>query len=82
MGYFTKEKKGDLLSRMNSDVFEIEAVAANSLEILFKEPYIMIGYFIALFAISVKLTLFTLADHSHICHRHCPGYKKIAQGSQ
>ncbi|MFZ1305764.1 MAG: ABC transporter ATP-binding protein [Ferruginibacter sp.] len=60
LGYFTKEKKGDLLSRMNSDVFEIEAVAANSLEVLFKEPYIMIGYFIALFAISVKLTLFTL----------------------
>ena len=60
MGYFTTEKKGDLLSRMNSDVFEIEAVAANSLEVLFKEPYIMIGYFIALFAISVKLTLFTL----------------------
>ncbi len=60
MGYFTKEKKGDLLSRMNSDVFEIEAVAANSLEILFKEPYIMVGYFIALFFISVKLTLFTL----------------------
>ncbi len=60
MGYFTKEKKGDLLSRMNSDVFEIEAVAANSLEVLFKEPYIMIGYFVALFLISVKLTLFTL----------------------
>lgn len=60
MGYFTKERKGDLLSRMNSDVFEIEAVAANSLEVLFKEPYIMIGYFIALFTISVKLTLFTL----------------------
>jgi ATP-binding cassette, subfamily B, bacterial MsbA len=60
MGYFTKERKGDLLSRMNADVFEIEAVAANSLEVLFKEPYIMIGYFVALFAISVKLTLFTL----------------------
>ncbi len=60
MGYFTKEKKGDLLSRMNSDVFEIEAVAANSLEVLFKEPYIMIAYFIALFTISAKLTLFTL----------------------
>ena len=60
MGYFTKEHKGDLLSRMNSDVFEIESVAGNSLEVLFKEPYIMIGYFIALFAISVKLTLFTL----------------------
>ena len=60
MGYFTKEHKGDLLSRMNSDVFEIEAVAGNSLEVLFKEPYIMIAYFIALFSISVNLTLFTL----------------------
>ncbi|MBS1742940.1 MAG: ABC transporter ATP-binding protein [Bacteroidetes bacterium] len=60
MGYFTKEHKGDLLSRMNSDVFEIEAVASNSLEVLFKEPWVMIGYFAALFAISVKLTLFTL----------------------
>jgi ATP-binding cassette, subfamily B, bacterial MsbA len=60
LGYFTKEHKGDLLSRMNSDVFEIEAVAGNSLEVLFKEPYVMIGYFIALFLISVKLTLFTL----------------------
>lgn len=60
LGYFTKEHKGDLLSRMNSDVFEIEAVAANSIEVLFREPYVMIGYFIALFAISVKLTLFTL----------------------
>lgn len=60
MGYFTKEHKGDLISRMNSDVFEIEAVAANSLEVLFKEPYIMIAYFIALFTISFKLTLFTL----------------------
>lgn len=60
MGYFTKEHKGDLLSRMNADVFEIESVAGNSLEVLFKEPYIMLGYFIALFSISVNLTLFTL----------------------
>ncbi len=60
LGYFTKEHKGDLLSRMNSDVFEIEAVAANSINVLFKEPYVMIGYFIALFTISVELTLFTL----------------------
>ncbi|HNP54954.1 MAG TPA: ABC transporter transmembrane domain-containing protein, partial [Ferruginibacter sp.] len=60
LGYFTKEHKGDLISRMNSDVFEIEAVASNSLEVLFKEPYVIIGYFIALFAISAKLTFFTL----------------------
>jgi ATP-binding cassette, subfamily B, bacterial MsbA len=60
MGFFTKESKGDLISRMNSDVFEIEGVAASSLEVIFKEPNLIIGYFIALFAISVKLTLFTL----------------------
>ncbi len=60
MGYFTKENKGDLLSRMNSDVFEIESVATNSFEVLFKEPYLIVGYFIALFSISVKLTIFTL----------------------
>ena len=60
LGYFTKEHKGDLLSRMNSDVFEIEAVASNSLEVLFKEPYMLIGYFVTLFIISAKLTFFTL----------------------
>jgi subfamily B ATP-binding cassette protein MsbA len=60
MGFFTKEHKGDLISRMNSDVFEIEGVAGGSLEVLFKEPSLVIGYFIALFAISTQLTLFTL----------------------
>lgn len=60
LGYFTKEHKGDLISRLNGDVYGIEGAAASSLEVLFKEPYVMIGYFIALFAISAKLTLFTL----------------------
>lgn len=60
LGYFTKEHKGDLISRLNTDVYGIEGAAASSLEVLFKEPYVMIGYFIALFAISAKLTLFTL----------------------
>jgi subfamily B ATP-binding cassette protein MsbA len=60
MGFFTKEHKGDLISRMNSDVFEIESVAATSLEVLIKEPSLIMGYFIALFTISAQLTLFTL----------------------
>jgi ATP-binding cassette, subfamily B, bacterial MsbA len=60
MGFFTKEHKGDLISRMNADVFEIEGVAANSLEVLIKEPSMVIGYFVALFTISTQLTLFTL----------------------
>jgi ATP-binding cassette, subfamily B, bacterial MsbA len=60
LGFFTKEHKGDLLSRLNSDVYAIEGVASSSLEVVFKEPYLMIGYFVALFAISPQLTLFTL----------------------
>jgi subfamily B ATP-binding cassette protein MsbA len=60
LGYFTKERKGDLLARMNADVFEIEAAAGNSIEVLFKQPYLIVAYFVSLFLISVKLTLFTL----------------------
>ena len=60
LGYFTKEHKGELLSRLNGDVYAIESVAASSIDVIFKEPYVFIGYFVALFAISVKLTLFTL----------------------
>lgn len=60
LGYFTKEHKGDLISRLNHDVYGVEGAAASSLEVIFKEPYVMAGYFIALFAISPELTLFTL----------------------
>jgi subfamily B ATP-binding cassette protein MsbA len=60
LGYFTKEHKGDLLSRLNGDVYVIESVAGSSIEVVFKEPYMLIGYFVALFLISTKLMLFTL----------------------
>jgi len=60
LGYFTKEQKGDLLSRLNGDVYAIEGVASSSVEVVFKEPFMLITYFVALFAISYKLTLFTL----------------------
>jgi subfamily B ATP-binding cassette protein MsbA len=60
LGYFTKEHKGDLLSRLNGDVYVIESVAGSSVEVVFKEPYMLIGYFVALFLISTKLMLFTL----------------------
>jgi subfamily B ATP-binding cassette protein MsbA len=60
LGYFTKEHKGDLISRLNTDVYGVESAATSSLEVLFKEPSLLIGYFIGLFVISAKLTLFTL----------------------
>ncbi len=60
MGYFTNERKGDLLSRITIDVQEIEGAIVNTLDALFKEPFLLIGYFILLFSISIKLTFFTL----------------------
>ncbi|MBX2925392.1 MAG: ABC transporter ATP-binding protein [Chitinophagaceae bacterium] len=60
LGYFTREHKGDLISRLNTDVYGVESAASSSLEVIFKEPVSLILYFIGLFAISAKLTLFTL----------------------
>ncbi|WP_375446280.1 ABC transporter ATP-binding protein [uncultured Fibrella sp.] len=60
LGYFTREHKGDLLSRLNGDVYAIEGVAGSSIEVVFKEPSMLIGYFAALFLISPRLMLFTL----------------------
>ncbi len=60
VGYFTNERKGDLLSRLTTDVQEVEGSVVNTLDAVFKEPFLLIGYFVLLFAISWELTLFTL----------------------
>ncbi len=58
--YFSKLKKGDLISRISNDIQEIENMVTSSLTVVFRDPLITIGYFIILFIMSVKLTLFTL----------------------
>jgi ATP-binding cassette, subfamily B, bacterial MsbA len=60
IGYFNNQRKGDLISRFTNDAQEVENAIVNSLKVVFKEPITIIVYFILLFAISVKLTLFTL----------------------
>jgi len=60
LGFFSNERKGDLISRVTNDVQEVEVSVLNSPKALFREPATIILYFIALFIISVKLTLFTL----------------------
>lgn len=60
LGYFTEQKKGDLISRMTVDIQEIQNSVTNSLKVLFKEPILVIGYFVILFSMSVKLTLLTI----------------------
>lgn len=60
IGYFNNQRKGDLISRFTNDAQEVENAVVNSLKVVFKEPVTIIVYFVLLFALSAKLTLFTL----------------------
>lgn len=60
LGYFSQERKGDLIARMSGDVNEIEYSIISVLEMLIKNPILITCYFIALLAISWQLTIFTL----------------------
>jgi subfamily B ATP-binding cassette protein MsbA len=60
IGFFTEERKGNIMSKVMADVQEVEGTVVNSLKAVIKEPFLLIGYFIALFFISAKLTLITL----------------------
>ena len=60
MGYFTEARRGDVISRMTNDVNEVEASIMSALDILFKDPVMILVYLITLFVISWQLTLFVL----------------------
>ncbi|GAB4399670.1 MAG: ABC transporter ATP-binding protein [Microscillaceae bacterium] len=60
LGYFSSQRKGDLLSRFTSDVQEVEGAIVFSLDMLLRDPFALLVYFVALFSISVPMTLFTL----------------------
>ncbi|MCR5152796.1 MAG: ABC transporter ATP-binding protein/permease [Prevotella sp.] len=60
MGFFSEERKGDIIARMSGDVQEIESSIMSSLDMLFKNPILIIAYFATLVFISWQLTLFTL----------------------
>lgn len=60
IGYFTEERKGDIMSRMTNDVNEVEASIMSTVDILFKNPLMILIYLIMLFAISWQLTLFAM----------------------
>ncbi len=60
LGFFSEERKGDIIARMSGDVAEVENSIMSSLDMLFKNPVLIIAYFSALIVISWQLTLFTL----------------------
>ena len=61
LGYFSQQKKGDIIARMSGDVGEIENSITSSLDMLIKNPILIIIYFATLIFISWELTLFTIA---------------------
>lgn len=60
LAYFTEKRKGDILSRISSDVLEVEWSILNSLEMIFREPVTLFIYLLTLFIMSPYLTLFVL----------------------
>ncbi|MFY0605640.1 MAG: ABC transporter ATP-binding protein [Cyclobacteriaceae bacterium] len=59
--YLSSQQKGDLISRVTSDVQEVEQTVINAMKAIIKDPLLIIGYFVVLFSISIELTLYTLA---------------------
>ena len=60
MSFFSKERKGDIITRMSGDVSEIENSIAQSLDMLIKNPILIIVYVGTLIAISWQMTIFTI----------------------
>ena len=60
LGFFSEERKGDIIARMSGDVQEVENSIMSSLDMLFKNPILIVAYFTALVIISWQLTIFTI----------------------
>ncbi|WP_266203151.1 ABC transporter ATP-binding protein [Pontibacter kalidii] len=60
LGYFSNERKGDLMTRLTVDIQEVESSVVSTLTVVIREPISIIAFFILLFNMSVELTLFSL----------------------
>ncbi|RQO79789.1 antibiotic ABC transporter ATP-binding protein [Pedobacter sp. KBW01] len=60
VGFFNNERKGDIISKVASDVQVVQFTVTNTLQVVFKEPVTLIVYVVLLFNISAKLTFFSL----------------------
>lgn len=60
LGYFNNERKGDILTKVASDVQVVQYSVTGTLQVVFKEPLTMIAYMVALFSYSAELTFFSL----------------------
>ncbi len=58
--FFHQERKGKLMSNLSNDIGEIENSVVSSIQVMFREPLLIVGYLVMLFVMSAKLTLFTI----------------------
>jgi len=85
MSYYTEERKGDLMSRMNSDVGEIEIAVVSMLELVFREPFAVFASIAGLLYISPKLTLISfilLPISAFVISRIGKSLKRTAKAGQ
>ena len=60
VGYFSNERKGDILAKLTSDVQVVQYAVTNTLQVAFREPFMAAGFLYILLSTSLELTLFTV----------------------
>ena len=60
VGYFSDQRKGDIMSKITSDVMIVQFCITNTLQVAFREPFLIIGYCVLMVNISWQLTLFSI----------------------
>ena len=60
VGYFSEQRKGDIMSKITSDVMVVQFCITNTLQVAFREPFLIIGYCVMMVKISWELTVFSI----------------------
>ncbi|MBR7182428.1 MAG: ABC transporter ATP-binding protein [Alistipes sp.] len=60
VGYFSEQRKGDIISRITSDVMAVQFCITNTLQVAFREPFLIIGYLVLMLNVSWELALFAV----------------------
>lgn len=60
LGFFSNERKGDIMSRITSDVQVVQFCITNTLQVVFRDPFLIIAYVVAMIGISVELSVFSV----------------------
>ena len=60
VGYFSEQRKGDIISKITSDIGVVQFCITNTLQVSFREPFLIIGYIVMMVAISWELSIFSI----------------------